>query len=54
MGMKAKRVSEKLEEYKRLKKLAEDIKKVLSQIEKAEKKKKDEQISVYATTGSFV
>lgn len=52
--MKAKRVSEKLEEYKRLKKLAEDIKKVLSQIEKAEKKKKDEQISVYATTGSFV
>lgn len=54
MGMKAKRVSEKLEEYKKLKKLAEDIKNVLSQIEKAEKKKKDEQISVYATTGSLV
>jgi len=52
--MKAKRVSEKLEEYKKLKKLAEDIKNVLSQIEKAEKKKKDEQISIYTTTGSFV
>ena len=54
MGMKAKRVSEKLEEYKRLKKLAEDIENVLSQIEKAEKKKKDEQVSIYTTTGSFV
>jgi len=52
--MQVKKVSEKLEEYKILKKLADDIEKVISTINEVDKKEPKQDICSAYTSGSFL